>query len=302
MSIEFCLNCGDNIEQSDTGRMRKYCSSLCRVAFHRRKKRYKETMTDVTKRPDLKGVLVLELFPGAGLFGRAFKALGACVVNAGDIMQGYDVRQFHGIEGRFDGIIGGPPCQFASKAAISGTSAENLIPEFVRIVQESNPTWAVMENVREARPHAPSWDYVFLRDWDCGGLTHRRRGFWFYNTPAPLPPEKREGEPEYSVLASNWNRRGKSTRTRGHRYLSLSDAARLQGYPILGRQIFENQPGWKRADGSYNGVSKTARRVIGTHMLGNGVPKALGAYVAQWIAVSVYGRASSTNKQLSIAI
>ncbi len=161
--MDYCLNCGDEIEQPALGRVRKFCKgSSCRVAYHRRQKRYSEPLKDVTKLPDLSGVLILELFPGAGLFGRAFKSLGACVVNAGDIMQGHDIRQFRGIRARFDGVIGGPPCQAFSNAAVTGTDALNLIPEFLRIVEECSPRWAVMENVREAKPFAPSWDYVFF--------------------------------------------------------------------------------------------------------------------------------------------
>jgi len=289
--IEFCLNCGDEIEQSATGRVRKYCpGSTCRVAYHRRLKRYNELTSNVTKLHDLTGVLVLELFPGAGLFGRAFKSLGACVVNAGDIMQGYDIRDFKGIAHKFDGVIGGPPCQFASRAAITGTKAINLIPEFVRLVEECKPTWAIMENVREAKTYAPSWDYVFLRDYDCGGYTHRRRGFWFYGVDAPIPPVRREGTPEYSVLASSWNKRGTS-RLAAHDYLSASRAAQLQGFDNqLTDTIMSSQPGWKCANGSYNGVSKTSRRIIATHMMGNGVPFALGSYVAKWIAISMYSQ------------
>lgn len=228
---------------------------------------------------------MLELFPGTGLFGRAFEALGATVVRGPDILWGSDVRNFHGFEGAFDGIIGGPPCQFASRAAVAGTSAANLIPEFVRIVQECQPRWAVMENVREALPHAPKWDYVFLRDFDCGGFTHRRRGFWFYGMDAPPAPEKREGTPEYAVLASNWNAKG-SSMLKGHLYLSPEDAARLQGFPDLAAKIINGQPGWMNKHGVWKGVSRFSRDVLATHMLGNGVPKAMGDFVAAWVAIA----------------
>lgn len=280
----YCLYCDCELSSTNRGRRPKFCSTTCRVAHHRRLKRYNKAVNSVTKQSNLNGVLVLELFPGAGLFGRAFSELGATVVNAGDIMQGYDIRQFKGTFGRFDGVIGGPPCQFASRAARTGSKAINLIPEFVRVVEECSPRWAVMENVREAKPYAPDWDYVSLRDWDCGGLTHRRRGFWFYGLDAPVSPPVRQGEPEYSVLASNWNRRGESSNMSAHAYLSHAEAARLQGYQGLSSIIYRNQPGWKNAKGSYNGVSKTARRVIATHMMGNGVPRALALYIAKWIA------------------
>jgi site-specific DNA-cytosine methylase len=155
-------------------------------------------------------------------------------------------------------------------------------------VSECSPRWAVMENVREALPCAPSWDYVFLRDFDCGGYTHRRRGFWFYGVDAPPAPARRAGDAEYSVLASHWNRRG-TNKLRSHMYLSPTEAARLQGFPALAEKIINGQPGWKKKDGNWNGVSATSREVLATHMCGNGVPKSMGTYIAQYMAYQLKG-------------
>lgn len=265
-------------------RKRKFQTDAERVNAYRNRK----TASDLL-RNGLQGQLVLELFPGAGLFGRAFEELGACVVRAPDILWGGDVREFRGLISKFDGIIGGPPCQIFSRAAIKGTKALNLIPEFVRLVEECRPRWAVMENVREARPAAPDWNYVFLRDWDCGGLTYRTRGFWFYGISAPEKPPGRPGEPEYSVLASSWNKRG-STMIRGQLHLTPDEAARLQGFPQLGRKIFVSQPGWQREDGTWNGVSQKSRHTLAVHMLGNGVPHAMGLYIARWVAFASAGK------------
>jgi len=287
---EYCLYCGSEIANSSSGgRRRHFCDSRCRVGHHRREKRYNLLHSNCNETPSLKRCLILELFPGAGLLGKAFEHFGATIVRGPDILWGADVRDFRSISGKFDGIIGGPPCQFASRAAISGTSAENMIPEFVRIVEESKPTWAIMENVREALPYAPAWDYVFLRDWDCGGLTHRRRGFWFYGISAPPTPPKRIGTPEYSVLASNWNYRGTS-HLRGHKWLSPGRAAELQGYPDLAAKIIENQPGWKKENGHWNGVTTFSRQVLAIHMIGNGVPRSMGLYLAKYIALVEYER------------
>lgn len=282
-----CLFCDNEISIDAgirRGRKAQFCpGSRCRVGHFRREKRYKEMQSKCNVIPDLKGVLILELFPGAGLFGRSFEAMGATVVRAPDILWGGDIRDFHGTPGRFDGVIGGPPCQVFSRAAVTGTKAINLIPEFVRVVEECNPTWAVMENVREALPAAPNWDYVFIRDFDCGGLTYRRRGFWFYGVDAPPAPIKKSGQPEYSVLASHWNKRG-SNKLRSHLHLSAADAARLQGFPELAEKIINGQPGWKKSSGHWAGVSETSREILATHMCGNGVPKAMGSYIAQYIA------------------
>jgi len=223
--------------------------------------------------------LVLSLFPGADLFGKAFEDEGFCVVRGPDVLWGGDIRTFHVPPGRFDGIIGGPPCQVFSKAHNNGKAThQNLIPEFMRIVAEAKPTWAVMENVTNAT--GCDWTRVVLRDYDCGGLTYRRRGFWFYGIPvAPIPPH-REGEPLYSVLASSWkNRNGTFMSTTKDR-IPPPEAAYRQGFPGLDTRIMDAQPA---------GVSQTARKVLATHMLGNGVPLAMGQWVAQHVKRCVNG-------------
>lgn len=84
--------------------------------------------------------LVLSLFPGVDLLGRAFEELGFCVVRGPDPLWGGDIHNFHPPP-RFEGIIGGPPCQRFSKLAtlvehVHGKDAlaPNLIPEFERVV------------------------------------------------------------------------------------------------------------------------------------------------------------------------
>ncbi len=100
--------------------------------------------------------LVLSLFPGIGLLDMAFEEEGFCVVRGPDYLWGGDVRRFRPMPGRFDGVIGGPPCQFASRLAhmVRQNGAEptfgNLIPEFERCVREAQPRWFVMENVPDA--------------------------------------------------------------------------------------------------------------------------------------------------------
>lgn len=94
--------------------------------------------------------LVLSLFPGIGLLDMAFEEAGFCVVRGPDPLFGGDIRSFHVPPDRFDGVIGGPPCQaFSPLAALTG-HAENLIPEFERVIEEAQPAWFLMENVREA--------------------------------------------------------------------------------------------------------------------------------------------------------
>lgn len=100
--------------------------------------------------------LVLSLFPGIGLLDRAFEAEGFTVVRGPDVLWGGDIREFHPPAGKFDGVVGGPPCQtFSSLARLVRANGHeprfgNLIPEFERCVVEAQPAWFVMENVPQA--------------------------------------------------------------------------------------------------------------------------------------------------------
>ncbi len=101
--------------------------------------------------------LVLSLFPGIGLLDMAFEQEGFCVVRGPDKLWGGDIKSFHLPAGRFDGVIGGPPCKaFSALTNIVRTRygenavSENLIPEFERVITEASPTWFLMENVRNA--------------------------------------------------------------------------------------------------------------------------------------------------------
>lgn len=100
--------------------------------------------------------LVLSLFPGIGLLDMAFEEAGFCVVRGPDVLWGGDIRRFHPPVGKFDGVIGGPPCQsFSSMAHLVRANGHepkfgNLIPEFERCVSSARPQWFLMENVRAA--------------------------------------------------------------------------------------------------------------------------------------------------------
>lgn len=136
--------------------------------------------------------LVLSLFPGIGLLDMAFDEEGFCVVRGPDLLWGGDIRSFHPPAGKFDGVIGGPPCQAFSRLrhiveANGYKTAPNLIPEFERCVREAQPTWFLMENVPEApRPHVHEEkrgpyhvQTEMVCDVWCGGETSRLRAFSF---------------------------------------------------------------------------------------------------------------------------
>ena len=99
------------------------------------------------------GPLILSIFPGVDLLGRAFAEewTGACIVRGPDLLWGGDIRSFHPPAGCWGGIIGGPPCPDFSPLryliAAHGYQSRhgNLIPEFERCVSEAQPDWFLME-------------------------------------------------------------------------------------------------------------------------------------------------------------
>jgi DNA (cytosine-5)-methyltransferase 1 len=128
--------------------------------------------------------LVLSLFPGIDLMGRGFEQEGYCVVRGPDLIFGGDVRAFHPPPGRFDGIIGGSPCQdfsTARRCPPTGYGVE-MLHEFCRCVAEAWPDWFLLENVPGV-PDVQVPGYVVqrfdLRADECGLPQRRLRHFQF---------------------------------------------------------------------------------------------------------------------------
>lgn len=152
-------------------------------------------------------MLVLSLFPGIGLLDRAFEEEGFTVVRGPDLLWGGDIRRFHPPAGRFDGVIGGPPCPDFSPlryliAAHGYTSRHgNLIPEFERCVAEAQPTWFLMEEGPLA-PDAVIEGYAqhgfYLSPTWLGEEQSRRRKFCF-GIKGGLPVDLRQWI-EYAVF------------------------------------------------------------------------------------------------------
>lgn len=198
--------------------------------------------------------LVLSLFPGIGMLDRAFELEGFTVVRGPDVLWGGDIHTFHPPAAKFDGMIGGPPCQAFSRLrhiveANGYKTAPNLIPEFERCVREASPRWWLMENVPAAPEPAldASRSFVFDNHW-LGETTQGRARRWSSNlvlhveTPALVPIER-----EPAVCASGGYRAvpvavggsGKVKRTAAKNLgytsvrsvRSVREAARLQGLP-----------------------------------------------------------------------
>lgn len=188
--------------------------------------------------------LVLSLFPGIGLLDMAFEEAGFCVVRGPDLLWGGDVLRFHPPSGRFDGVIGGPPCQAHSTLAAlverNGLAKKPCrIGEYERCIDEARPTWFIMENVKDAPlPKVDGYriDAHLIRDHWCGGETMRNRRFSFgtrdglkliFDWPALYRPD-----PEPAALASGsaWDYvQGRPAGTKSRE--TFENHKRLQGLP-----------------------------------------------------------------------
>lgn len=232
--------------------------------------------------------LVLSLFPGIGLLDMAFEEAGFCVVRGPDLLWGGDVHRFRPPAGRFDGIIGGPPCQthsrFAAVVRATGKkTAADLIPEFVRCVEAAMPSWFLMENV-EAAP-VPAVDGYGIRAtllnnrW-CGGEQNRLRRFSFglrHQDPRGFQVATEALEPfvwSNTVLASGGVKPGTEHRRgsrKGNEYgyhgaKALAHAVQAQGLPpdFLSASPFTSE-GKFRAIG--NGVPLPMGRAVASAVL-----------------------------------
>ena len=231
--------------------------------------------------------LVLSLFPGIGLLDMAFEFEGFCLVRGPDLLWGGDIRNFHPPAGKFDGVIGGPPCQkWAQTRTFPRQSVpENLIPEFERCLCDAAPEWFVMENVPAAPiPRVAGYavaDQTF-RDVEVGGATNRLRRFSF-GTKNGVPLRVRfaalhDVEPRHTVTAggSQYRRDGTPYRDRNGKmrnYGAKTSWAFEQGKRLQGlRDDFDLPPFTVRAK---------------VEAIGNGVPLAMGRAVARAVKAAL---------------
>ena len=138
------------------------------------------------KKPDgaLHQQLVLSVFPGVDLLGRGFEDEGFCVVRGPDLIFGGDVRRFSPPAGKFDGIIGGPPCQdFSSARRCEPTGNGRLmLAEFVRVVEVARPDWWLLENVPgvpDVKIDGYNWQRLDVRASEFGLRQRRLRHIQF---------------------------------------------------------------------------------------------------------------------------
>lgn len=232
--------------------------------------------------------LVLSLFPGIGLLDRAFEQEGFCVVRGPDLLWGGDIREFHPPAGVFGGVIGGPPCKpFSPLANVARKRygeecvEESLIPEFERAIDEAQPDWFLMENVRFAPEPAVLGYRVssqLLNNRWLGEEQSRTRRFSFGTRDgrrltvdvAPLEHPVFE----YAVVATRagggaglMNERTAEAETRVRRSIkrSLEEKCRLQGLPA---DFLKDAP--FTSDGKHM-------------VIGNGVPLPMGRAIARGV-------------------
>lgn len=244
--------------------------------------------------------LVLSLFPGIGLLDMAFESEGFCVVRGPDLLWGGDVRRFHVPAGRFDGVIGGPPCQLFTAlrhlVPNAGKKHGNQIPEFARIVNEAQPAWFLMENVPDAPlPETLSFQLrsLVLNNRWLGEPQDRTRRFTFGTFDGRCLDVSSDlsvlESPEYRQAVTSSLRAvpvriggsGKVKRTytedgkrhgpdRGQR-APIQEMCRYQGLP---ETWMDEMP-----------FTSTGKR----QMLGNGVPLPMGRAIARAVKRAMYG-------------
>jgi DNA (cytosine-5)-methyltransferase 1 len=239
-------------------------------------------------------MLVLSLFPGIGLLDMAFEEEGFCVVRGPDLLWGGDIKQFHPPPSKFDGVIGGPPCQAFSRLrhiveANGYQVAENLIPEFERCILEARPHWFLMENVPGAPvPSVEGYSVVsrITKDHWVGGVTSRERRFsfgtrgvaWRFEIPSlalHMP------DPEHSALASG-SGRPIPVAVGGSGKIKRNAKSALKNYGYKTRGAFANSVRLQGLPANFDLPPFTTSAKV--KAIGNGVPLAMGRAVAKAVA------------------
>jgi DNA (cytosine-5)-methyltransferase 1 len=208
----------------------------------------------------------LSLFPGAGLLDEAFRLEGYHVVCAPDKIWGGDIRTFHAPPGKFNGVIGGSPCQDFSrkrkqyKMPPTGYGLE-MLREYLRVVWEAQPDWFLLENVPGV-PDVCVEGYVVqrlnLNSNECGMTQDRLRCFQFGSRQGLTLVIERGEKPdqtEKTCMATEGKRSNRRNFADFCRSMGLPGALDLPGLSIQAKYS----------------------------MVGNGVPIQMGRIVARAI-------------------
>jgi DNA (cytosine-5)-methyltransferase 1 len=210
----------------------------------------------------MKNTLLLSLFPGIDLFGKAFEQQGACVVQAQDKILGGDIKHFHPPKGRFNGAFGGSPCQDYSRLNRNPSNySDEMLEEFKRVIIESDVDWFLHENVIGAPDFKIDGYYQqrFILDLAWFSDFSRRRVFVFgCKQDIKLNPiNKINGEILGTAVVGNDAR-------------SYESCCEIQGLSKPLHLPF---------------LTKEAKKQV----IANAVPLQIGSYVAQLINSAIYG-------------
>lgn len=220
--------------------------------------------------------LVLSLFPGIDLLGRAFEEVGFCVVKGPDLITGGDIRNFTPPPGRFEGVIGGPPCQdFSSLNRNQGDYGHEMLDEFVRVIEAADPRWYLFENVVRAPRFSVSCmnaEQRFQLDLAWFSEHSRRRDFQFGSKSGLLL------NPMYSDRGEDLGPMVSGQDERPFRML-----CGIHGLPD---------------DFDLDWLTVQAKK----QAIANSVPMQLGTYVAELIQATIYGKHVSERARQSTAI
>ena len=240
----------------------------------------------------MSGPLILSLFPGIGLLDMAFEEEGFCVVRGPDLLWGGDIRRFHPPADKFDGVIGGPPCQlFSSLRHLNkraGLKHGNMIPEYERCVTEARPGWFVMENVPEA-PEPSAAGYIvkstLVTNRLLGSIQDRTRRFSFGTRDGiALMVESSALEPiDYSEAVTS-SMRDRQTALARRRQARPDGSRPGPNYgprvPVFRMLELQGLPGTWLDETAF---TENAKRI----MIGNGVPLPMGRAIAKAVRRAV---------------
>lgn len=224
-------------------------------------------------KPPGAGQLVLGIFSGVGLLDMAFQETGFCVCAAPELITGGDIRRFHSVPGRINGVIGGPPCQgfsslnrhWRNPEHPSVINSRQMLTEACRIIDETQPEWWLIENVLDVPDVRidgyPPPQRMIISDWECGGVQSRSRCIQFgHRLGFILRPQR------VNTLTRKQNGKMASLTTKARsQYQFYPDHCRIQGLetPL-------DLPGWT--------VSAKKKAI------GNGVPLPMGRALANAVA------------------
>lgn len=186
---------------------------------------------------------VLDLFSGIGGFSLGLESVGYhtqmfCEIDEDarwvlrnhwpDIPIHDDVRTLTGdMVGPVDVITGGFPCQDISKANIGGEGLSGersgLWSEFLRLIEELEPSYVVIENVAALRSRGLAavlkdlWTVGYDAEWhilpaSAFGYPHQRERLWIVSYPAHIGIQEpllercrpQPSKPEIAGLSDGW--------------------------------------------------------------------------------------------------